>query len=36
MDGFERFNKEKFLDEKYFPNSVKDGTTNDDGKKLVT
>ena len=32
MDSFERFNKEKLLDKKYFYSSIKDGKIGDDGK----
>ena len=34
MDSFKRFNEEKLSDRKCFYNSKKDGTTDDDGKKL--
>ena len=34
MDSFKRFNEEKFPDKKRFYSSVKDGTTNNNGKKL--
>ena len=34
MDSFKRFNEEKLPDKKCFYNSVKDGTTGDNGKKL--
>ena len=35
MEGFKRFSEEKFPDKKYFYSFVKDGTTGDNGKKLV-
>ena len=34
MDNFKRFSEEKFSNKRCFYSSVKDGTTNDDGKKL--
>ena len=34
MDNFKRFNEEKWPKEEYFYNSVKDGATGDNGKKL--
>ena len=34
MDSFKRFNEEKLPDKKFFYSSGKDGTTNDNGKKL--
>ena len=34
MDSFKRFNEEKWPKEEYFYNSVKDGATGDNGKKL--
>ena len=34
MNSSERFNEEKLSDGKYFYSSKKDGTTDDDGKKL--
>ena len=33
MDSFKRFSEEKLPDKKCFYSSVKDGTTNDNGKK---
>ena len=33
MDSFKRFGEEKLPDKKCFYSSVKDGTTNDNGKK---
>ena len=35
MDNFKRFSEGKLPDEKYFYSFVKDGTTGDNGKKLV-
>ena len=34
MDSFKRFNEEKLPDKTYFHSSVKDGTTDNNGKKL--
>ena len=34
MDSFKRFNEEKLPDKIYFYSSVKDGTTDSNGKKL--
>ena len=34
MDNFKRYDEEKLPDKKCFYNSVKDGTTSDNGKKL--
>ena len=34
MDSFKRFGEEKLPDKKYFYSTVKNGTTNDNGKKL--
>ena len=34
MDSFEKFNEEKLLDKECFYSSKKDGTADDDGKKL--
>ena len=34
IDSFKRFREEKLPDKKYFYNSVKDETTDDNGKKL--
>ena len=34
MDSFKRFNEEKLSDKKCFYSSAKDGTTNDNGKKI--
>ena len=36
MDSFERFSEKKLADEECFYSSVKDGTTGDNGEKLVT
>ena len=36
MENLKRFNEEKLPDEKCFYSSVKDGTTGDNGEKLVT
>ena len=36
MDSFKRFGEEKLPDKKCFYSSVKDGTTGDNGEKLVT
>ena len=34
MDSFKKFSEEKLLDRKSFYSSIKDGTTEDNGKKL--
>ena len=34
MDNFKRFSEKKLPDKKSFYNSVKDGTTDDNGEKL--
>ena len=34
MDSFKRFGEEKLLDRECFYSSVKEGTTDDNGKKL--
>ena len=35
MDSFKRFREEKLPDKKCFYSSVKDGTTGDNGEKLL-